>query len=201
MHPVLVMAFEESEISQAAIAAVEAAGGTAVFLSTGTAKLIDFLSALAEDEKKEPEAPEEPAEEPAPPEEPAKAPAPPEEPAKAPAPTEEPVKKESLDFSKTIMVDDEEIPMQIIENSSEIILYVNGFDTGSNGGRSYFKLNESTYWTWGSQDDVQSQTFQITIGESTGYCRVGIVKTAPAGQSPSAYLAIGREVYDSIVEA
>jgi hypothetical protein len=51
MHPVVIMAYEPSDAIDAAVAALGEAGLTAIVLSTAKAKLVDFLGALAADEK------------------------------------------------------------------------------------------------------------------------------------------------------
>jgi hypothetical protein len=137
-HPIVIMSYDKSPAITKAVAALEEAGLEVVVLNTATAKLVNFLGALAgEDPEEEEETPpeEEKAEE-KPEEEPPVELAPEEEPPEDLPPEDKPVEEAVVNGEKVLveMVDGD----QLVLHPSEI----------SVSNRTTYKLNESDYSFW-----------------------------------------------------
>lgn len=139
-HPIVIMSYDKSPAITKAVAALEEAGLEVVVLNTATAKLVNFLGALAGEDPDAEETPPEEEKEEKPEdkseEEPPVEPAPEETPPEDLPPEDEPVEEAVVNGEKVLveMVDGD----QLVLHPSEI----------SVSNRTTYKLNESDYSFW-----------------------------------------------------
>ena len=178
-HPVVLMAYDKSPAITKAVAALEEAGLEVVVLNTKTAKLMNFLGALAgedpeaDDDEEVTEEP--PVEEPAPGEESAED-LPPEE------PEDEPVTE--------AIVNDEKVIIQVVEGDS-ITLFPSEVSGGRAGSKANYWINESQFSFWSNKQEGEALKTRgmVTVGESQHYVEFTI---AQEPQNPPV-LRVGRE--------
>lgn len=155
MHPVVIMAYDKSPAITKAVAALEEAGLEVTVLNTKTAKLVQFLGALAgEDDEEETDAPaadEPPADEPPTDEPPAEEPAPEEE-----APVEEAI------------VNDEKVIVEYVEGD-QLVLRPSSIEGGRYGTKAEYALNESQFAFWSEKKEGEGLKTRVMLehkGES-----------------------------------
>jgi hypothetical protein len=144
MHPIVIIAGDKDPAIGAAVDSLQAAGFEVRVLNTATAKLVDFLGALAgeddEDEEKKPDAPEDDAE--------PKAEKPPKEAPAPEAPAEEPSdENDPLDPKKMeALINGEPVTVEIVDGT-QITLHPSTIQAGA---KTFYSLNESTFAFWPS---------------------------------------------------
>lgn len=141
MHPVVIMSYDKSPAITKAVAALEEAGMEVIVLNTKTAKLVQFLGALAgetDDEEEDKDQDEEtpPADEPT--DEP-----PADEP---PAPPEEVAVEESME----VVVNGETMTAVIVEGAGVEL----SSPVAQSGGKITYVLRESEFSFWGDGQNV-----------------------------------------------
>lgn len=163
MHPVVIMAYDKSPAINKAVAALEEAGIEVRVLNTNSAKLADFLGALAgEDTEDEEPAPTPSVEEPVETDEPDEGSA-------------EPTKKESEEVKESlkIVVDGEEIDAIVIEGATCLMASSLAADS-----KTSYKLNESEYSFWPSQSEdglfSLKHNVQIELGKNAIFVEAAI---------------------------
>lgn len=137
MHPIVIVASDKDPAIGAAVDSLQAAGFEVRVLNTATAKLVDFLGALAgEDDEEEaapekkPDAPEEPKDEPKPPKD---------------EPAEEPAEDDPLDPAKMeAKISGEPVLVEIVEGK-DIVLHPSTIQAGA---KTFYTLNESQFSFW-----------------------------------------------------
>ena len=142
-HPIVIMAYDKSPAITKAVAALEEAGLEVIVLNTATAKLVNFLGALA-GEAEEDETPVEAADDLPAEDEPEVKPAAKKEPALRPEempdedlPEEEPLATEA-------MINGEKVSVEIVDGK-DLVLHADSITTGA---KTSYKLNESNYSFW-----------------------------------------------------
>lgn len=158
MHPVVIMAHEKSEALDAAKKSLEEAGMKVKILMTGSAKMVDFLGALA-DVEDEP-ADETPAEQPEGSEEAEVKPEGGEE-----GEAEEKPKMEAI-------VNGEKVDVELINGETE--LHPNSLIPGN---KTAYSINESLFSFWKSDVNDMTHEVQIQVGDVAEWTRV-IIKEA-----------------------
>lgn len=176
MHPVVIMSYDKSPAITKAVAALEEAGMEVVVLNTKTAKLVQFLGALAgEDDEDVPTPAEPPAEEPV--EKPT---------AKEPPPEEsddlEPLKTEAI-------VNDEKVLIEYVEGAS-IALHPSAVGVGQENAKSTYALNESQFSFW-SKKDAEALTTKVMLELNGSLKYVDVVLSRETSTPPR--LKIGRD--------
>lgn len=148
MHPIVIMSYDKSPAISKAVAILQEAGMEVCVLNTATAKLKDFLGALAgqgdepEDEVQSDDQPADPpAEDPEPVPKPTAAPS---VPVKNSAVKNQPVATEAL-------VNGEKVLVELVEGDT-ITLHSSKFVSGL---KTTYQLNESTFSFWPAQDSAE----------------------------------------------
>ncbi len=130
MHPVVIMSYDKSPAINKAVAALEEAGMEVRVLNTNSAKLADFLGALAGEDDEEDVPADAAAEEPVVDDE-----------APAELPPEEPeVATEALEA----LVNGENVIVEIVDGST-VTLHSSSI---SSGAKTFYRLNESEFSFW-----------------------------------------------------
>lgn len=141
-HPIVIMAYDKSPAITKAVAALEEAGNEVIVLNTSTAKLVNFLGALAGEVEDEDTPPEDEGAEEEPKEEPKKAP--PEEAAPEETSPEGEEEEESEPIATEAVVNGEKVLVELVAGNS-ITLHANKISTGA---KTFYSLNESHYSFW-----------------------------------------------------
>jgi hypothetical protein len=150
MHPIIMITSDKNPAIGKAVSLLEEAGFDVRVLNSGTAKLIDFLGALAgvNEDKPTEDKPAEPDTK-----------ATPDEP-------KEPDNKETMEA----IVSNEKIQVQIVEGS-EIILHPKDVVIGAH---TTFSLNECQYAFWPNDAENVQHTLDIEINGAKFYARAKI---------------------------
>lgn len=167
MHPIVIIAGDKDPAIGAAVDGLQAAGFEVRVLNTATAKLVDFLGALAgeddEDEEKKSDAPteDEPKEEPKEP----KADKPPKD---AP-PEDAPVEDDPLDPAKMeALIAGEPVQVQLVDGA-DIVLHPSTIHAGA---KTFYSLNESQFSFWPSavsNEPIKGGVELVLNGVDTGH--------------------------------
>jgi hypothetical protein len=184
MHPVVIMSYDKGPAISKAVAALEEAGMEVIVLNTKTAKLVQFLGALAgetddeEEDKDDKEAP------------PADEPPVDEVPTDTPPEDEEPVVEESLD----VFVNEEPIKAIIVEGN-DVVLIANGIEGRRAGEKVTYKLNESAFSFWSTKQEGEALRAQVELKlkESVSYVSVRMDLPEDGLTPEKPVLKIGRE--------
>jgi hypothetical protein len=186
MHPIVIIAGDKDPAIGAAVDGLQAAGFEVRVLNTATAKLVDFLGALAgeddeEDAEKKPDAPEEDAEE---------------KPKDEPAPKEAPAEEEPADENDPLdpkkmeaLINGEPVTVEIVDGT-EITLHPSTIQAGA---KTFYSLNESTFAFWPSAVSNEPITNGVDLslnGDDIGHLTK--ITFSEEAMSPPV-LKIGRE--------
>lgn len=181
MHPIVIMSYDKSPAINKAIEIFEEAGFEVRVLNTKTARLVEFLGALAGEDDEAP-----PKEEPA-------AEAPKEEPAEEPAagadeaPPEEPPVKEEL----FVLVDGEQVRVELTEGVNELV--PNGLMVGK---KTAYALNETHFSFWPGDTQNLERDVQVQLGDKAKFVTVRVTE---AGEVP--LLKLDRGVFEELQAA
>lgn len=172
MHPVVIMSYDKSPAITKAVAALEEAGMEVVVLNTKTAKLVQFLGALAgeTDEEDTPaEEPKQPVEEPS---------------------DEEPEENKDLEPIATEgFIAGEKVKLVIVEGNS-VVLHPSTIHPGA---KTVYTINQSAFAFWPStvHDTPISSNVELQF---EGFRDNGYLTQVIFGESSSEpYVEIGRE--------
>lgn len=179
-HPVVLMAYDKSPAITKAVAALEEAGLEVVVLNTKTAKLMNFLGALAgenPDEEDDETAEEPPVEEPAPEEEPAED-LPPEEEEEPASPVTE------------VLLNDEKVVVEIVDGNG-LMLFPSECSGGHANSKARYWINESEFAFWSNklEGEPLKTRGMLTVGEAQQFVEFTVMADP---QNPPV-LRIGRD--------
>jgi hypothetical protein len=195
MHPVVIMCYEKSPAINKAVEIFKDEGLDVRVLNTKTARLVEFLGALAgEDDEppKEPEAPkdEAPKEEPEAPKD--DAPKADDKIRKEPPPADDPHPEWSK-FSEElfIVVDGERVKVELTEGLNE--LTPNGLMVGK---KTAYALNETHFSFWPGDTQNLEHDVQVQLGDLAKFVTVRVTE---AGETP--LLKLDRGVFEELQTA
>lgn len=184
MHPIVIVAGDKDPAIGAAVDSLQAAGFEVRVLNTATAKLVDFLGALAgEDDEEEdagekkPDAPEEPKDDA------------PKEPKDAPA-DEPPAEDDPLDSAKMeAKIAGEPVLVEIVDGG-DLVLHPS---TITAGAKTFYTLNESqfSFWPAAVSDEPISGGVELELNEKTVEHLTKVIFSEEAMNPP--VLKIGRK--------
>lgn len=187
-HPVVIMSYDKSPAITKAVAALEEAGMEVMVLNTKTAKLVDFLGALAGEDPDAEDEDAEGADDAAPAEElPADtepAPAEDDELAAAQAAADE----EEEPLATEALIAGEKVAVKIVEGS-QLVLHPT---TISIGAKTFYSLNEAQFAFWPSAVSNEPVTGGVEL-EVGKYKPTTLTKVTFGEAANPAVLEVGRD--------
>jgi len=137
MHPVVIMSYDKSPAITKAVAALEEAGLEVIVLNTATAKLAQFLGALAgEDEETDPEAALAPSEDDEP---------------KEPAPEDNTEVEPEEELATEALVNDEKVLVEFVDGKDITLCLDKLGDQRRAGSKVTYRLGESEFSFWSNK--------------------------------------------------
>lgn len=172
MHPVIIMAHEKSDALTAAQKSLEDAGMKVKVLMTGSAKMVDFLGALADVEGSE--------------EEPKGEAAPKGGDEEVPSGGEEEVAPAGGEQKMEAIIDGERIACELTEGQSE--LYPSGLIIGT---KTLYTLNECDYSFWPADIMTLDHDVQVQFGDKARFVTVEV-----KGSRTKPLIRLNRKIYE-----